>query len=62
MFLQPYKFDSENFPKNKQPLQDNMMYIGAIHYHMVKEVLSEYRESKRNKEIFKPGNWLRVSR
>lgn len=48
MFLQPYKFDSENFPKNKQPLHDNMVYIGAIHYHMVKEIIQGYLTTPRN--------------
>ena len=36
MFLQPYKFDSVNFPKYKEPLGTNMMIISSVYYHLAK--------------------------
>jgi hypothetical protein len=38
MLLQPSKFDNKNFPKNQQPLTENMKLVSSIYYLMAKEV------------------------
>ena len=39
LLLQPYKFDSINFPKNKPNLASNMHVIASVYYKLAKQVL-----------------------
>lgn len=36
MFLQPSKFDINNFPKKQEPINTNMKLISSIFYHISK--------------------------
>ena len=40
MFLQPYKFDPVNFPKNKQPLSNNMHIVASVYYRLAKSIMN----------------------
>lgn len=60
MLVQPHKFDAKNFPRKAEPISTNMRVVGSVFYYMVKEVVEEYRNHKRDNVVFKPGNWLEI--
>ena len=39
LFLQPHKFDEDNFPKHKEPLNSNMSIVSSVYYHLIKDIL-----------------------
>lgn len=59
MLLQPSKFDPLNFPKNKQPLSNNMHIIASLYYRLASNLVHEYLQENRPK-FYALGNWLQV--
>ena len=39
MLLQPHKFDSASFPRNKEPLATNMYIIASVYYRLAKQII-----------------------
>ena len=62
MFLQPFKFDAKNFPKKEEPISTTMKLISSVYYHILKEILDEYRNEDRDTNVYKIGNWLEVKK
>jgi len=59
MLLQPHKFDHLNFPRDKQPLCNNMHIIASVYYRLASQLLQKYLDKPRL-PFYKLGNWLKV--